>query len=61
MTAFSIGSVIYMPEAIAASAGHYGSIGVAIALVSWLVGAGFALVACAGVGAVLGEQPRFKQ
>jgi membrane protein len=61
MTAFSIGSVIYMPEAIDTSASHYGSIGIAIALVSWLVGAGFALTACAAVGAVLGEQPRFKR
>jgi membrane protein len=54
MTAFSIGSVIYMPEAITSSADHYGSIGIAIALVSWLVGAGFALTVCAAVGAVLG-------
>lgn len=54
MTAFSIGSVIYVPEAIETAAGQYGSIGIAIALVSWLVGAGFVLTACAGVGAVLG-------
>ncbi|HMJ04284.1 MAG TPA: YhjD/YihY/BrkB family envelope integrity protein [Conexibacter sp.] len=54
MTAFSVGSVIWMPEAISTSADHYGSIGVAISLVSWLVGAGFALTACAAVGAVLG-------
>ena len=54
MTAFSIGSVIYVPESIEASAGQYGSIGIAIALVSWLVGAGFVLTACAAVGAVLG-------
>lgn len=61
MTAFSIGSVVYMPEAIGRSAEHYGPIGIAIALVSWLVGAGFALTFCAAVGAVLGgpadEQP----
>lgn len=54
MTAFSIGSVIYVPESIEASADQYGSIGIAIALVSWLVGAGFVLTACAAVGAVLG-------
>lgn len=54
MTAISIGSVIYMPEAIGRSATHYGPIGIAIALVSWLVGIGFALTACAAVGAVLG-------
>jgi membrane protein len=56
MTAVSIGSVIYMPDAIEGSADRYGSIGIAIALVSWLVGIGFALTACAAVGAVLGEK-----
>jgi membrane protein len=55
MTAIGIGSAVYMPEAIDRSATHYGSIGIAIALVSWLVGIGFALTVCAGVGAVLGE------
>lgn len=54
MTAISIGSVIYMPAAIGRAATHYGSIGIAIALVSWLVGIGFALTACAAIGAVLG-------
>jgi len=56
MTAISIGSVVYMPEAISRSATHYGPIGIAIALVSWLVGIGFALTICAGVGAVLGGE-----
>ena len=56
MTTISIGSVIYMPEAIGRAATHYGPIGIAIALVSWLVGIGFALTVSAGVGAVLGEQ-----
>ncbi|UGS35284.1 YihY/virulence factor BrkB family protein [Capillimicrobium parvum] len=55
MTALGIGSVIYMPRAIEESADRYGSIGIAIALVSWLVGAGFVLVGCSVVGAVLGE------
>lgn len=55
LTAISVGSVIYMPAAIDRSATHYGPIGIAIALVSWLVGIGFALTICAGVGAVLGE------
>lgn len=58
MTLFSIGSAIWMPEAIERSADDYGTIGIAIALVSWLVGAGFALAACAAVGAVLGERVR---
>jgi membrane protein len=56
MTAVSVGSVIYMPEAIGRSATHYGPIGIAIALVSWLVGIGFALTVCAGIGAVLGGE-----
>jgi membrane protein len=56
MTALSIGSVIYMPGAIAESADRYGSIGIAIAIVSWLVGVGFVLVCCGGVGAVLGGE-----
>jgi membrane protein len=56
MTAISIGSIVYMPEAIGRSAAHYGPIGIAIALVSWLVGIGFALTACAAVGAVLGGE-----
>lgn len=56
MTGLSIGSVIYMPDAIAESADRYGSIGIAISLVSWLVGTGFVLVACAAVGAVLGGE-----
>jgi membrane protein len=56
MTAISVGSVIYMPEAIGRSATHYGPIGIAIALVSWLVGVGFALTVCAGIGAVLGGE-----
>jgi membrane protein len=56
MTAIGVGSAIYMPEAIGRSATHYGPIGIAIALVSWLVGVGFALTVCAGVGAVLGGE-----
>jgi len=56
LTAISVGSVVYMPQAIGRSATHYGPIGIAIALVSWLVGIGFALTVCAGVGAVLGER-----
>ncbi|MDO8186995.1 YhjD/YihY/BrkB family envelope integrity protein [Conexibacter sp. JD483] len=56
MTGLSIGSVVYMPGAIAESADRYGSIGIAIAIVSWLVGIGFVLSACAAVGAVLGGE-----
>jgi membrane protein len=56
MLAFSVGSVIYMPDAIAESADRYGSIGIAISLVSWLVGIGFVLVFCAAIGAILGGE-----
>jgi membrane protein len=56
MTAASVASVIYMPEAIGTSASRYGSIGIAMALVSWLVGIGFVLTGCAAVGAVLGGE-----
>lgn len=56
MAALSAASVIYMPRAIASSAESYGPIGIAIALVSWLVGVGFVLVVAAVIGAVLGER-----
>ena len=56
MSVVSVGSVLYMPQAIESSSASYGPIGIAIAFVSWLVGIGFALVACASVGAVLGER-----
>lgn len=51
----SIASAVYMPTAVEESADRYGTIGIAIALVSWLVTIGFAIVLCAAIGAVLGE------
>ncbi len=56
MTGLSIAGIIYMPRSISSSAGSYGTIGVAISLVSWFVAAGFILVGCAAVGAVIGER-----
>jgi membrane protein len=56
MSALGTASIVYMPRAIADSADRYGMIGIAIALVSWLVGVGFVLVISAAVGAVLGER-----
>ena len=56
MTALSAASLVYMPRSIADSADTYGTIGVAISLLSWLVAAGFVLVGCAAVGAVIGER-----
>lgn len=54
MTALSISGIVYMPRSISSSAASYGTIGVAISLVSWFVAAGFILVGCAAVGAVWG-------
>jgi len=54
-TAFGVASVFYMPQSIASASQSFGSIGVAIAIVSWLIGVGFILVAAAGLGAVLAE------
>jgi membrane protein len=56
MTAFGVASVFYMPHSIASASRNFGSIGIAIAIVSWLIGVGFILVAAAGLGAVLGER-----
>lgn len=58
MTVLMSASALYMPNAIAESAARYGQIGVAIALVSWLVAAGFTLVGSAVVGAVVAERRR---
>src|SRR4051812_18916827 len=56
MTAFGVASVFYMPQSIASASQSFGSIGIAIAIVSWLIGVGFILVASAGLGAVLAER-----
>jgi membrane protein len=52
MTALSTVSVIYLPHSVSTSASRYGTIGVAIALLSWLVLTGFVLVGTAAAGAV---------
>ena len=56
MTALSICSAIWMPRSVAASAQQFGVMGVAFALLSWLVGAGFVLVAATACGAVIDER-----
>jgi membrane protein len=56
MTVLSVCSTIWMPRSIAASARQFGVMGVAFALLSWLVGAGFVLVAAAACGAVVDER-----
>jgi membrane protein len=52
MTALGGVSLIYFPHSVSSSAGHYGAIGVAFSLLSWLVLAGFVLVGSATAGAV---------
>jgi membrane protein len=56
MTALSICSAIWMPRSVASSAQQFGVMGVAFALLSWLVGAGVVLVAAASCGAVIDER-----
>jgi membrane protein len=55
LTVFAAISAVYMPRSISSSAEQYGLVGVAFALVSWLIGAGVTLVVCSGVGAVASE------
>jgi membrane protein len=56
MSLLGVASLIWMPHTVAESAQLYGVIGVAFALLSWLVAAGFVLVGCAAAGAVAGER-----
>jgi membrane protein len=51
LTVLSAVSIIYMPHEIATAVNRYGPIGLAIALVSWLVILGFAVVISAAFGA----------
>ena len=47
-----------MPHSVAVSAGQFGTIGIAFALLSWLVGYGMVLVATAAGGAVVDARLR---
>jgi membrane protein len=53
MTALAACSAVWMPRTIATSAAQFGVIGVAFAMLSWLVGAGVVLVLAAAGGAVI--------
>ncbi len=55
MTVFGFFSAIYLPHSVGASAARFGAIGIAFALLSWLVIAGFVLVGAAAAGAVAKE------
>jgi len=52
LTLTSLASIVYMPHAIAVSATRFGAIGVAIAMVSWLIAVAFVLVGATVVTAV---------
>jgi membrane protein len=55
MTIFGYFSAIYLPHSVGTSAARFGAIGIAFALLSWLVLAGFVLVGTAAAGAVAKE------
>jgi membrane protein len=48
----SLASIVYMPHAIGVSASRFGAIGVAMAMVSWLIGVAFVVVAATVIAAV---------
>ena len=56
MTALGVSSAIWLPRTITSSAEQYGPIGVALALLSWLVVAAFVLVGSATGGAVVADR-----
>jgi membrane protein len=56
MSALGAATVIWMPHAVSDSAGRFGVIGIAFALLSWLVVAGFVLVGSATARAVIAER-----
>lgn len=55
MTALAGFSIVYLPHTISSSAQQFGTIGVAFALLSWLVLAGFVLVGSATGGAAASQ------
>jgi membrane protein len=58
MTALSVASAVWMPRSVATASLHYGVIGVAFALLSWLVAAGIVLVVASAGGALIDERLR---
>jgi membrane protein len=56
MTLLAASSIIWLPETISSSSEQFGAIGVAFALLSWVVAAAFVLVAAATGGAVISER-----
>jgi membrane protein len=56
MTALEVSSAVWMPRTVATSARQFGVIGVAFALLSWLVAAGIVLVAAAAAGRAVDDR-----
>jgi membrane protein len=56
MSLLGIAASLWMTRAISESASRYGILGIAFALFSWLVAAGFVLVGSAAAGAVVSER-----
>lgn len=56
MTVLALCSAVWMPHSVATSAAQFGTIGVAFALLSWLVGYGVVLVVAASGGAVIEQR-----
>jgi membrane protein len=61
MTGLAVCSAVWMPRTVATSAEQFGVIGVAFAMLSWLVGAGMVLVLAAAGGAVIEERWRVRR
>lgn len=55
MTAFSVATVLTAPRTFASSASAYGLIGVAFAMIGWLIAAGIVIMLAASLGAVIAE------
>lgn len=53
MTGMAVCSAIWMPRSVETSAEQFGTIGVAFAMLSWLIGAGVVLVLAAAGGALI--------
>jgi membrane protein len=58
MTGLGFASAIWMPHSVAVSAGQFGTIGIAFALLSWLVGYGMVLVITAAGGSAIDARLR---
>ena len=61
MTGLAVCSAVWMPRTVATSAAQFGVIGIAFALLSWLVGAGMVLVLAASGGVVIEDHLRARR